>query len=124
MSTVIQKIASALSALRNCEKSGNTEWYQRWSETLDEIERNILPSGSGVDQGTTIDRDNPLPRQIRLVVPFHHMNGHGYYTVWETYEIIVTPDWDGVEIRVKGLDRNGVKDYLADVFSVVLEEPV
>lgn len=120
MTTVIEKIASALSALHNCERTGNVEWQRRWNDTLDHIERNVLPSGSGIDQGVTIDRNNPLARVVRLYVPFHHMNEHGYYTRWENYTVDVTPDWDGIEIKIHGKDRNAVKDYLGDLFQTVL----
>ena len=55
--TIIQKIAMTAGALKNCQESNNTEWIERHTETLDSIAKNNLPSGSGIDCGTLIDKD-------------------------------------------------------------------
>ena len=119
MRTLAQRIASTLAALHNCERSGNVEWAQKHSATLDALGA-LLPSGAGIDSGTKIDRDNPLPRQLRLRVPYHHMTSEGYYDGWTDYVVLVTPDWDGVSVEVKGRDRNGTKEYLSELYADVL----
>lgn len=82
-----------------------------------------LPSGSGIDRGTIIDRERSRPDRIVLVCSFHHMNEHGYYDGWTDHEVIVRPSlaW-GFTLRVTGRDRNGIKDYLHDVYMHALRE--
>ena len=58
-----------------------------------------------------------------IFVEFHHMK-HGYYVGCTDHEIIVTATHCGPEIRVTGKDRNGIKDYLAELFDYALNRPV
>lgn len=120
--TVIQAIDAALQARRNCERSGTTEWFQKWSDRLDWIEREILPSGSGIDSGTTINRDRK--DGIVLETSFHHMNEHGYYDGWTDHIVHVTPDFTGIGITVTGPDKNDIREYLADTFHHVLTSDI
>ena len=56
------------------------------------IEKEILPSGSGIDSGTKIDLMNydlNGHSYFRLRVSFHHMNDVGMYTRWTNHVIIV-----------------------------------
>jgi len=112
--TVIQAIDAALTASRNCETSGNTEWARKWSDRLDWIERNVLPSGSGIDNGTTINRDRK--DGVVLEVSFHHMDEHGHYDGWTDHVIHVAPSFSGIDITVTGPNRNDIREYLADTF--------
>ena len=52
---VYQRIAELLIAIDNCQKAGNEEWEIRHTERLRQIEREHLPSGSGLDHGPRID---------------------------------------------------------------------
>ncbi len=120
--TVIQAIATTLQALRNCERSGNTEWRQKWDDRLVRIEREILPSGSGIDSGTTINRDRT--DGVLLETSFHHMSEHGYYDGWTDHVVHVTPAFTGIEITVTGPDKNDIREYLADTFEHVLTSEI
>lgn len=75
------------------------------------------PSGSGIDSGTRLDRARSKPDRLVFVTAFHHMNDCGVYDGWTHHDVIVTPSlaYD-FTVRVTGRDRNGIKDYLADVF--------
>jgi hypothetical protein len=118
---VAQKIASTLAALQNCRDNGNSEWLARHAETLATIERNKLPSGSGVDSGTTVDVEGCTPDRLRFLVSFHHMNDCGMYDGWTEHVVTVRASLvHGLDIRVSGRDRDGIKDYLADVFQTAL----
>jgi len=74
-------IASALGALANCEKSGNG-FAQTWRGRLSDIERGLLPSGSGFDGDRatgsatfTASRDydrEPVPVIFRAVKTGQH----------------------------------------------------
>lgn len=92
-----------------------------------EIDRlvDLLPSGSGVDNGTSIDLDRSKPDRIVLTCSFHHMNDVGMYDGWTDHEIIVTPSLGfEYEIRVTGRNRNEIKDYLSDLYREALREMV
>jgi hypothetical protein len=118
---VAQKIASTLAAIQNCRDSGNSEWLARHAETLATIERNELPSGSGIDSGTRVDVERSTPEKLVFLASFHHMNDCGMYDGWTEHRVTVRPSLVyGLDIRVSGRDRNGIKDYLADVFQTAL----
>lgn len=114
---LFRDIASACQALRNCQESGNAEWIGRWTAYLDRIERECLPSGSGFDNGTTIDREKSGPDRLVLLTSFHHMNDGGYYDGWTDHVVTVTPSFFGPIVKVGGRNRNDIKGYITDVFA-------
>lgn len=118
MNTIAGKISSTLQAIENCRKAGNTVWEQRHEETLREIIEN-LPSGAGIDCGTKLDCRSTSKRLV-FVADYHHMNDNGMYDGWTTHKIIVTPSFQGIYIKITGRDRNGIKDYLFDVYHEAL----
>lgn len=99
--TVAQRIAHLVAARANCAKTGNTEWYGKHSDALDAIERE-LPSGSGIDDGTKIDRNKTTATRIVLIAGYHHMNENGMYDGWTSHRITITPTFDGIDVRVTG----------------------
>lgn len=118
-----QKIASTIVALKNCEKSGNSEWIGRHEDTLYDIEKNILPHGSGIDAGCKINLEKSGENKIVIDVPYHCMDENGYYDGWRDYQIVIKAHLVfGFVIDVKGRDYNGLKDYLADLFNYVMYE--
>lgn len=84
---------------------------------LDYIEKEILPSGSGFDAGTKIDREASTPNKLVLTTSFHHMNDAGYYDGWTEHKVIVKPDlqW-GFSLAVTGRDKRDIKEYIGDMF--------
>lgn len=83
-----------------------------------------LPSGSGWDCGTRIDGDSTPDRPV-LFGHFHHMDSNGSYRGWTDHAVIVTPSLAfGIEVKITGRDRNGIKDYLAELFHDALLEDV
>jgi hypothetical protein len=112
-------ISAAQQALVSCRASGNAEWEQRWAAKLADIERNYLPSGAGIDSGTTI-RDDIRADRIVLETSFHHMNDDGMYDGWTDHVIVVRPTFCGLDVEIKGRNRNRIKEYLADVFHETL----
>jgi len=81
------------------------------------------PSGSGFDNGTTVE----LGRGGTLVfyTAFHHMNDGGYYDGWTEHTVRVKPSlaW-GFDLTISGRNLNDIKDYIAEVFDTWLREPV
>lgn len=117
-----EAIASACTALRNCEKSGNQEWLARWDERITQLE-NRLPHGSGLDGRVEVLRETTSFRQIVIATEFHHMNEHGYYDGWTQHTVRVFPTFVGLDATVSGRDRNQIKEYLAEVFTTAMLEP-
>lgn len=119
--TLAAKIHAALIARLNCLKNGN-EYASNWDDRLEHIERELLPSGSGIDHGTTIERD-AKPGSFVLCCDFHHMSEHGYYDGWTSHRITISPAFDGIDVKVSGRNRNDIKDYLTETFQYLLTRP-
>lgn len=118
--TVVQVIASAMQARANCIKSNNDDWYYKWTDKLESIQDNILPSGSGIDSGCTLQLDDIWQDKITIFTEYHHMNEVGYYTHWTKHKITVYPNFDGIRLSITGKNDNGIKDYLYELFDQVL----
>ena len=56
--TLFSEIVTLTTAIKNCEVSGNEEWYYKHSDALDKIESDHLPHGSGNDYCCKIDRES------------------------------------------------------------------
>lgn len=120
---LIEAIAQALASRNNCLESGNTQTEAVWTEVLRRLER-ALPSGSGINAGTMIERAS-LPDCVILHTSFHHMNQHGVYDGWTTHRITVKPSFVyGLDLRISGGNRNEIKDYLHQVYEQALSAPV
>lgn len=120
---VYQQIASSLSAMHNCEKSGNTAWYEKHKDTIDDIVTKYLPRGSGFDSGTQIDYERSTPNKIVFGADFHHMDENGYYDGWSEHDVIITPSLAfGFTLKVTGRNRDNIKEYIVDVFHDALSQ--
>ena len=122
MTTIIARISQLLQAMENCERSNNTKWLDIWSRELDGIEA-MLPSGSGFDAGTKIQRDMCKNDKIVFFTQFHHMDEHGGYAGWTQHYVIASPAFDGFDLKVTRRDRNRIKEYIGEIFHDVLLQP-
>ena len=118
-SPIYKRLPSALTAMKNCSRAGNTEWLERWSDSIDAMMRHA-PSGGGFDSGTTLDRDKTTDHKLVFDTAYHHMSEHGYYNGWTEHTVTVTPDFGGFDMKISGRDRNEIKDYIADCFDTFL----
>jgi hypothetical protein len=84
----------------------------------------MLPSGSGIDCGTELDRAACKPGKLVFTFSYHHMNEAGMYDGWTEHTLIVTPSFDGIDLRITGRDRNQVKEYLYDIYHNDLTQEV
>lgn len=118
-------LASLLAARENCKASGNGEWLEKRTDAIEALVKAWMPSGSGVDNGTVMDMDASTPNRLVFTFGYHHMNDGGYYDGWTEHTCVVTPSLAyGMDVRITGRDRNGVKEYLGDVFQHALEQKV
>lgn len=130
--TLLRAIVSALVARANCERSGNSEWYGKHSARLESLAE-FLPSGSGFDSGTEIDVErtsekgaDTIRERIFLNTSFHHIDSEsGCYDGWTSHRITVRPDLlFGFDLTISGPDRNGIKEYMHEVFAAALSAEV
>lgn len=118
-----QHLASAIQARLNCQQANNAEWFPKWTARIKQL-ADLLPSGSGINSGTKIDLDASHASKIVLYTAFHHMNDTGYYDGWTEHTLVVTPAFDGINIRISGRNRNDIKDYLHEVYHYALTRMV
>lgn len=71
------------------KKTNNEEFKQ----IADSLCYQYLPSGSGIDNGTTIDWNNSLETKLIFNFSFHHMDGQGYYIGWTDHQMILIPSF-------------------------------
>jgi hypothetical protein len=112
---LIKKISGTIQAWKNCIVSKNIEWANAHRVSLNEID-DMLPSGSGIDSGSYIDRESSTANRVVIDTAYHHMDEYGGYDGWTEHRIIVTPLFYGIDIQVTGENRNGIKEYLGDLF--------
>ena len=122
MKTVAMEIYSRLMAIENCKKSGNSEWLDKHTEKLIELEKR-LPSGSGIDCGTKIERDLKA-NQFKLTLSFHHMDENGFYDGWTDHAITVRPSFGGLDLTISGKNKNDIKEYLLDTYYYALTKEI
>ena len=115
-------IASGLEAMQNCVKHGNKEWHTKHGEMLFSM-NDVLPSGNGFDCGSEIEIADSKPDMLIIHTSFHHMDEYGGYDGWTDHTVIITPSLTcNFNLRVTGKDRNDIKEYIAEVFDIALQE--
>lgn len=120
-----QRIALALAAMENCQKSGNVEWHERHKATIEQIVENNFPSGSGFDSGTQFDFDASNQERLVFNTSFHHMDGNGYYDGWTEHTVTVKPSLAfGTMLKISGRNRNEIKDEISEMFDIALNAEV
>jgi hypothetical protein len=120
MVKVYQAIASAHAAMNNCAASGNKEWFDRHEQTIRDLVKQYLPSGSGFDTGTNFMFAESKPDKLIFTTEFHHMNEVGMYDGWTQHTITIRPTFQGFSMRISGRDRNDIKEYIGDSFHFAL----
>lgn len=124
-----QHIAIRVQARANCIASGNTEWQRKHESAIAALVKQFMPSGAGIDTGTHFwfeDRGvKQSPDKLTFDLSFHHMAESGMYAGWNDYVVVVRPSLAfGIELTIKGVNRNDIKDYLAEVYQHALTQPV
>ncbi len=108
----LSQLANLINAIKTCVP----DWADKHNSTIDEMEK-LLPHGSGIDGICEIDRTNSTKEKIIINFEYHHMNDAGYYDGWTSHKAIITASLiGGFDLRITGPDRNGIKEYLDDLF--------
>lgn len=119
MSSFYAGVMNALQAHANCKANGNHAMADEWDGYIAWIMKNHAPSGSGFDNGTTLDfgaSRTKTPERLVFNTSFHHMNDAGMYDGWTEHQVTVRPCFSGLDIRVTGRNRNEIKEFIGDVF--------
>ena len=88
-----------------------------------------LPTGSGIDAGSTIAFEECRWNKIVFNSAYHVMDEHGYYDGWIEFQIIVRPSFTGFDLEIKPLRRKKyfndyLHDYVFDVFCDALDSEI
>jgi len=100
-------------------------WYlrnNRQDAVLGKKLRELLPSGGGFDSGTRLLMGDSGKDKLVFETAFHHMNGDGVYTHWTHHKVIFTPSFDDYDVRVTGINFDGIKGHIEDVFDLLIRE--
>lgn len=121
MGTLANALAQCLFGMEHNTKGCAPDLVGLWQDRAESLVRNAMPSGSGIDTGTTLDLESSTPDRLCFSLSFHHMDEMGGYSGWTDHRVICRPSllW-GLDIRVTGRDKNGIKDYLGDVYAHAL----
>lgn len=119
----LSRLVQVLRAYQNCEQSGNREWAEAHWQTAMNLNAACLPSGSGINTPVKMSEWEKVPLQLTFAVEFQHMSDAGW-TGWTNHDVIVTADLSGPNVRVTGRDKNGIKDYLTELFYDVFAREV
>lgn len=125
MKKLYQAISLAINARENCITSKNEEWKDKHEARALQLVKDHMPSGSGIDSGTELDLDKSTSEKLVFTTSYHHMDENGMYDGWTDHTVTVQPSLAfGIDMRISGRDRNGIKEYLYDTFHSALEEEV
>lgn len=118
------QVARTLQALKDCQnpKDDNDDCVYDWETKLDAILQKLinenLPSGSGFDAGVWLLEKETTPERLVFQADFHHINNSRWGNGWTCHKIIITPSLQfGFNVKVTGRNRNGIKDYITEVFA-------
>jgi hypothetical protein len=96
----------------------NPYWAKAWKHILIEVIQEHLPSGSGFDNGCSLNFEESKTNKLVINCDYHHMDENGYYDGWSYNKIVITPDlrW---EFNMKLVNMKGgkkLKDYDREYF--------
>ena len=98
-------------------------------DKLDELS-NLLPSGSGIDSGCTIDEEKSTRNKIVIHSSFHHMDENGFYCGWSEFTVTAIPDFmNDFNLKIVGNHAiypafSDIKDYLYELFRESLNKDI
>jgi len=121
MKTLASELATSLATLKRIGDAHPAAPY--WEDKIYNLTE-MLPSGSGIDSGITIDDEASTAEKLVLNLSFHHMDDGGFYDGWTDHTVTVTPSWEGINVDIDGDDRDGIHDYLGEMLRYCLSQDV
>jgi hypothetical protein len=80
----------------------------------------LLPSGSGIDNGILFDWLKSKPNRLVFKFSYHHLNSAGSYDGWTHHKLILSPSFTfGCEMNITGKDKGQIKEYLYGLFDAI-----
>lgn len=125
--TLANTLASTFQAYLNCKEKPEThkDWEMEHRARIEDMCKDLLPSGSGIDNGTSFDFHKSTPEKLVLYFDFHHMNENGVYDGWTGHNLTVTASLvSGLNLKISGRNRNDIKDYLYETYDHILGQLV
>lgn len=122
-----QKISSLISSRNNCLKNNNNEWYEKYTEKIEEITNKYFPSGSGFNGFYSFNLENSTPERLVFLCEYQHMNENGYYDGWSTLKVVIKPSLQfGFTFKLTGIQRKYSidSDYFEDIINEFLDKEV
>lgn len=111
-----QAIARAVAMYHASTNSGD------YADRAESLVKEHMPSGSGFDNGTTIDLDKSNLSRLVFKTAFHHMDDHGSYCGWSDHVVTLVANLDDHVIRVSGPNKRQIKDYIEETFYCALND--
>jgi len=113
-------LARKVGAYHRSLGAASKDWASKHLAAVEYFCKNHLPSGAGFDSGTTLIVAKSTADRLVLHTEYHHMNEAGY-AGWTSHEVVVRPSLAyGIDLLVKGRDRNEIKEYIGDIFQEAL----
>lgn len=113
---ISSRLRTILWHVKNGSKGEEAQGYKRNVEEVERLCKAFMPSGSGFDIGTAFAFADSKPSRLIFNTSFHHMNEVGMYDGWTEHRVTVIAEHDGFDIVVGGINKRGIKDYIADEF--------
>ena len=116
MKTKVYKALANVAHVLNGTANAMPQSIDFQTQVMDALVK-LAPSGSGFDAGTQFLSHESSMHKLVFETSFHHMNTNGGYCGWTEHRVIVKPNLlFELDIRITGQDKNGIKDYIHQVF--------
>ena len=119
-----KKLAAKITAYHNCVESHNAVWEDQHRNDIVMLTENHMPSGSGIDAGTSFDFNKSKADKLVFNSSYHTMDEYGYYGRWIEFTVTVTPSLQHrYNLNIKGNfgKDHDIKDYLYETFGWALD---
>ena len=100
---------------------------ENYENEIDNIMKNVLPHGSGIDDGCSFNYNKSQNNRLVINSAYHCMNENGYYDGWVDFTVVLTPDFElDYTLNIRGnFGKYGhVKDYLYQIFGDSFDQEV
>lgn len=112
----LNRLSAQVYSIQQAKKRNDQDEIDRRKAIIEQMIE-ALPHGSGLDNGVKFCLERSTDSKLIFSTSFHHMNEVGYYTGWTEHKIVLTPKFGDYRMRITGINKNNIKEHLADIFS-------